>query len=100
MTRHNRICIAMLSLVLTFMQVIGYYISAKYNTTVHSVLIRIVDSDSPKWIYALWALLEMVIFYFLFFRWFSYLETEKENVCKEKKGIPKKLEQILSSGNV
>lgn len=87
MTLRKRICIAILSLVLTFMQVTGYYISAKYNTTVHSVLIRIVDSNSPNWMYALWALLEIVIFYLLFPKWFAYSETEKENVCEEKRAF-------------
>lgn len=77
----------LLSALLTFFQLVGYYISDKYSTSVHYTLIRFWNASSSKVIYLLVGVTEFILFSALFYFWFRLLGTksssEKELIVLE-----------------
>lgn len=93
----KKILILLLSILLSGMQTLGYYISAKYHTTVHYILIRYVNHESPLWIYVLWFTLQCVVFQVIFTIWFSYLDAKETPKRRDPLSLPPVIQKIVGS---
>lgn len=87
--KKNNLYLALLSALFTFFQLAGYYISDKYNTTVHYSLRNIWNSSSPAILFLVIGAVEFVVWLVLFFFWFRLLERQP----KVSASVPKKQEE-------
>lgn len=78
----KNIIIIILSLLLGFMQIIGFYISSKYNTTVHYLINKVINYQSPMLLFCLIFFIFTGLCFFVFQKWFSYLDKPAGKTAK------------------
>lgn len=69
--------IILLALLITFLQLTGYFISTKYQTSVHTSSFFLCFKDAAGWQYALIGIFAFAVWYLIFSRLFSRLTQNK-----------------------